>query len=136
MANDRNLVAPWKPGESGNRRGNSEKRRRATKLREALDTILEGDAPEVLLRGLPAELVAVMPEGVTFAELIAMRVAIVGARSSDTATILAAANLILGAQTKPDPFAKPEPKTPPILPSTEERRQSIADQLGLNGDAA
>jgi hypothetical protein len=132
MANEANLIAPWKPGETGNPKGHSAGRRKAKKLREALDIILEGDVPDVLLQELPAELLEAIPDDVTFAEIIAMRVAIVGARAQKTDQILSAANLILGAQTKPDLFSKPVDRTPPVLPSTEERRQSIAEQLGLD----
>ena len=43
-----NLI-PWKPGESGNPRGHSEKRRAQKRLRQALDAMLENEIPLEML---------------------------------------------------------------------------------------
>jgi hypothetical protein len=56
----------------------------------------------------------------------------VAATATKPETILAAGQLILSAQQKPSPHDPPghKPK-PPILPSTEDRRRAVAQQLGL-----
>jgi hypothetical protein len=127
------LRAPWKPGQSGNPRGGSAKRGRKKLLREAMETILESTPPESLLRHVPDEIREMLPADVTFAEIIALRVTMVAATANKPETILAAAQLILNAQQKPNPHDPPghKPK-PPILPSTEARRRAVAEQLGLD----
>jgi hypothetical protein len=131
MANEANLVAPWPPGTTGNPNGYSEGRRKATRLREALDVMLEDEIPELLLDSIPEEMQAIIPPGITYAEFVAMRVLMVATRSDRPETILGASNLLLNATAKPDHFAPPPQRTPPLLPSTEERRAAIASQLGL-----
>ncbi len=126
-----NLRAPWVPGESGNPEGYSKGRRTARKLRTALDVLLESDVPLELLEPLPDQVRDVLPDGVTYAELIALRVVLVGAMAPDVSQILAASNQILNAQLKPDQNAPPVQRLAPVLPSTEERRLDIARQLGL-----
>ena len=134
MSNGRDNLTPWKPGQTGNPDGHSRKRRQAKKLREALDIVLESSVPDELLDTIPDDVRAILPENMTFAEIIALRVAIVAARASNPAEILSAANLIMGAQSKPDYGIPPQAIEPPKLESTEERRQAIADQLGLSDD--
>jgi hypothetical protein len=126
------LCAPWKPGQSGNPGGGSAKRARKKRLRQAIDTVLESTPPESLLRHIPNEIREMLPRDVTFAEIIALRVTMVAATATKPETILAAGQLILNAQEKPSPHDPPghKPK-PPILPSTEERRRAVAQQLGL-----
>lgn len=124
-------MPPWKPGQTGNPAGHSKGRRTATKLRAALDIIVESAVPDELLRDLPSDVLQSLPDGITFAELIALRVVIVGARAPKLDQILSAANMILQAQTKPDLNGPPLERHTPILPATEERRLAIARQLGL-----
>ena len=132
MASTVGLCKPWKPGQSGNPGGGSAKRERKKRLRQAIDTVLESTPPESLLRHIPNEIREMLPRDVTFAEIIALRVAMVAATAAKPETILAAGQLILNAQEKPSPHDPPrhEPKAP-ILPSTEDRRRAIAQQLGL-----
>lgn len=131
MDGTRNLVK-WKPGQSGNPAGHSKGRRRAKRLREALDTILEQDVPEEYLERIDERTRASLPDGVTFSEIIALRLALIAATGSRPGDILAASSLILGAQAKPDDQAPPKKIGPPRLPSTEERRRAVASQLGLD----
>lgn len=126
-----NLV-PWKPGQSGNPAGHSKARRQAKRLRQALDVMLEQEIPPGMLDGMPDEITESLPPDVTFAELIALRITWVAAISKTPSEILAAANMILSAQAKPDAFVEPPKTEPPRLPSTEERRQSVAEQLGVD----
>jgi len=126
-----NLHPPWKPGETGNPGGYSNGRRVATKLRTALDVILENEVPETLLLELPPDMADLLPPGITFAELIALRVVILAARAPKLEQIIASAALILSAQARPDMMAPPDERTPPMLPTTEARRLAIAEQLGL-----
>jgi hypothetical protein len=127
------LCAPWKPGQSGNPGGGSAKRGRKKRLRQAIDTILESTPPESRVRHVPDEIRAMLPADVTFAEIIALRVTMVAATATEPHSILAAGQLILNAQEKPSPHDPPghKPK-PPILPSTEDRRRAVAEQLGLD----
>jgi hypothetical protein len=126
-----NLI-PWKPGQTGNPNGSSNMRRKAKRLREALDLILRDPVPSPLLADLQAEVTDALPEGVTFAELIALRAVIFAARATRPAELMGAVALLLGAQAKPDELKAVEKVGPPILPSTEERRAAIAEQLGLD----
>jgi len=133
MAGDPSNILPWRwaPGQSGNPGGASVKRRQARRLRQALDVILADEAPAWLLGRLPPELAADCPPGVTFAELVALRLVWTAATAHHPQIILAAARMIVDAQAKPDTLEAREPKRPPTLPSTEERRQAVAEQLGV-----
>ncbi len=131
MANEQNLRAPWKPGEPGNPNGYSKGRRTATKLRQALDLILEQPVPPTLLAPLPDEVLDTLPDSVTFAELIALRVVIVGATAPKIEQILNAATMIMTAQARLDISPDLVQRLPPVLLGTEERRLAVAEQLGL-----
>ena len=131
MPNPENLNPPWKPGETGNPAGYSNGRRTATKLRNALDIMLEQAVPDELLVEMPPEMAALLPDGITFAELIALRVVILASRAPKLEQIISSASLILNAQARPDMMAPPDERTPPMLPTTEARRLAIAEQLGL-----
>jgi len=127
-------ITRFRPGQSGNPRGGSEKLRRRRRLREALDAILADEIPEELLTRVSPEVRALLPDGVTFAEMQALRLAMIAA-TGKPGEVLAATAQILGAQAKPDreaPQAKPEP---PRLPPTEERRRDVAAQLGVDLDS-
>ena len=128
-------LVPWKPGQSGNPKGGSAKQSQRKRLREALDTILESVPPESLLQQIPNEIIESLPTNVTLAEIIALRVALIAATAKKPEAVLAAAQLILNAQERPSNARPPRlaPK-PPILPSTEDRRRSIAEQLGIVHD--
>ena len=101
-----------------------------------MEAILESTPPESLLRLLPDDVRDMLPADVTFAEIIALRVTMVAATAPKPESILAAGQLILNAQEKSNPNDPPPHKLkPPILPSTEDRRRAIAQQLGLELDA-
>lgn len=134
MSSTGRLKAPWKPGESGNPKGSSAKAGRRRELREALNAILGSVPPDVLLNRIPDDLRDLLPAGFTFAEIIALRVALVAAAATKPEAILAAAHLILDAQAKPDIHAGHFQLKEPKLPTTEERRLAIARQLGLEDD--
>ena len=134
MSSTGKLKAPWKPGESGNPNGSSAKAGRRRELREALDAILGSVPPAALLDLIPEDVRALLPVRVTFAGVIALRVALIAATAKKPETILAAGRLILDAQSKSDSRGTPAKAEPPILPSTEERRLAIARQLGLDDD--
>ena len=129
-----NLV-PWKPGQSGNPRGHSEARRRAKRLREAMDSILEQEIPREWIENLDERVRAVLPaDDLSWSELIALRVTIIAATARDPQDILRAASMILGAQAKPDEQLPPVKPQPPQLPATDERRREVAQQLGVDVD--
>lgn len=121
----------WAPGQSGNPAGASAKRRQARRLRQALDTILADEAPDWLLARLPPELAADCPPGVTFAELVALRLVWAASTATNPSSILSAAQLIIAAQAKPDALEQRDPTRPPRLEATEARRRSVASQLGV-----
>lgn len=133
MAGDPSNLLPfrWVPGQSGNPGGASAKRRQARRLRQALDTILADEAPAWLLSRLPPELLADCPPGVTFAELVALRLVWTASTATKPSEVLAAAQLIISAQAKPDALEQREPTRPPRLESTEARRRAVAEQLGV-----
>jgi len=130
MPNPENLNPPWIPGQSGNPTGSSAGRRRATRLRQAFDDLLAVPIPEDIELDLPEGVE--LPEGTTFAELIALRVIMVAARTPKVGDILAAAAMVLASTAKPDMALPPAVWKTPILPATEERRLAIAEQLGLS----
>ena len=121
----------WPPGQTGNPGGASAKRRQARRLRQALDTILADPVPDWLIGRLPPNLAADCPPGVTFAELVALRLVWTASTASKPTEILAAAQLIIATQAKPDALEQREPTRPPKLESTEARRRSVASQLGV-----
>jgi len=125
-----NLI-PWKPGQSGNPEGHSKARRKAKRLREALDLILEQEIPPELLLEISERVRGSLPTGVTFAEAIALRVSLLAVTTLDSSTLLGAASAILNAQAKPDVSIRPILAAAPKLPSTDERRAAVAAQLGL-----
>lgn len=137
MAGDPSNLLPyrWAPGQSGNPQGASAKRRQARRLREALDVILGDEVPEWLIGRLDPQLAADCPPGVTFAELVALRLVWAAATADKAATVLAAGQLIMGAQAKPDAMAAREAVGAPKLETTEERRRQVADQLGVELEA-
>lgn len=137
MAGDPSNLLPfrWVPGQTGNPGGSSAKRRQARRLREALDTILGDETPGWLLDRLPPELAADCPDGVTFAELVALRLVWTASTATKPSEVLAAAQLIISAQAKPDALATREVVGTPKLDTTEERRRQVADQLGVNLEA-
>lgn len=128
-----NLV-PWKPGQSGNPKGYSEGRRKAKRLREALDALLEEGIPPELLDQLDSKTLELLPEGITFAELLALRAVMIGGFSRDHGDVLAAVRSIFAATEKPDPIGKPPTREAPVLPTTEERRSAVLEQLGITED--
>jgi len=121
----------WQPGESGNPRGHSANRRQAKRLRRALDVVLEQELPPEWLEQLDDRVREVLPPDTTFAELVAVRLALIAGTSRDALEVLGAARVILGATQKPDQAAPPSKLGDPVLPGTEERRAAIAKQLGL-----
>jgi hypothetical protein len=127
---ERNLI-PWKPGQSGNPDGHSRKRRAQKRLRQALDAMLEQEIPPEMLEQIDERVRAALPDGITFAEIIALRVTWTAATAREPGQILQAASLILGAQAKPDQFSQPFKPEPPRLAPSDERRQAVADQLGV-----
>lgn len=137
MAGDPSNLLPyrWTPGQSGNPAGASAKRRQARRLREALDTILADEVPDWLVGTLPDPLRADCPPGMTFAEMVALRLVWAASTANKPATVLAAAQLIVAAQAKPDAMAPRETVAPPKLETTEERRKAVADQLGVELEA-
>lgn len=137
MAGDPSNLLPyrWAPGQSGNPGGWSANRRAARRLREALDTILADQVPDWLMGNLSPELAKDCPPGVTFAEMIALRLVWAASTATKPATVLQAAQLIIAAQSKPDALAPHEPKRAPKLESTEARRRAVASQLGVELEA-
>lgn len=131
MGSTEGLCVPWKPGQSGNPRGGSAKASRKKRLREAMESILASCPPEALMDRIPPGIRETLPGGITFAELIALRVAMIAASAEKPETVLSAGQLILNAQEKGAP-PPPAPRRPPILPSTEERRRAVAEQLGID----
>lgn len=125
------LPTRWQPGESGNPRGHSEQRRRAKRLRRAVDAILEQTAPAEWLAAVPAKLAAILPPDVTVAEIIALRAALIAGTAPEDGDALAAMRVILSSSAKPDQTAPDVREGPPVLPSTEERRRAVAEQLGI-----
>jgi hypothetical protein len=128
-------LIPWKPGQAPNPRGSSAKVRRRKLLRESLDLILGSIPPEALLKHIPEDIRDALPKSFTFADLIAMRVVLVAATANEPRHVLEAGKLILGAQEKGQGVPPAHKPKPPILPSTEDRRRAIAQQLGLDIDA-
>lgn len=120
---------PLVKGQSGNPGGCSRKVRARTKLREALDAIATDRIPEVWLDRMDPDLVATLPEKITWAQLIALRVILIGATSSKSAEVMAAAGMIAGTQDAilPDP----EKLGSPVLTATETQRKEIAAELGV-----
>ena len=121
----------WQPGESGNPKGHSEQRRRAKRLRRAVDAILEQPAPSEWLQRVPSEIARILPPDCTIAEIVAVRGALIATTALDDKDALAAMRTILAATAKPDQAAPVERGGAPVLPSTEERRRAIALELGL-----
>lgn len=130
------LPTRWQPGQSGNPRGYSEKRRKAKRLRRALDAILEQDAPEDWLFSIPERIAQIIPPDVTLAELIAVRAVLIAGTAVEDSAALAAIKVILQATGSPDAAAPPERKGAPVLAASDERRRQVAEQLGiaLEGD--
>lgn len=125
----------WAPGQSGNPGGWSANRRAARRLRQALDAVLADGVPDWLLSRLPPELLADCPPGITFAEMIALRLVWEASTASKPQTVLEAARLIVAAQAKPDALEAREAKRPPKLEATDDRRRSVAEQLGVELEA-
>lgn len=135
MAGDPSNVLPyrWAPGHSGNANGYSEGRRQARRLRQALDVILGEELPPAwLVDRLPEDVRAACPPGVTFAELIALRLVWAAATATKPAAVIAAAQLILQAQGKPDAMDPAPAAGPPVLEASEDRRRDVAAQLGVD----
>jgi len=134
MANAEGNLIKWQPGQSGNPAGHSKARRSAKRLREALDVLLEQELPTDLLESIPEALRQSLPDGFTFAEMIALRLTLIASSGTRYVDVLQAAGLILNAQDKPDKLAPAAKLEAPRLPTTEERRQAVAIQLGLDPD--
>lgn len=127
-----NLV-PFKPGQSGNPKGSSKKQRRALRMKEALTAVMESAVPDVILEQLDDRLREMLPDDMTFAELSAIRVALIAGGNGSPGEILAAANLLVANESKTKEV-ETAVKAPPKLPSTEERRSSVAAQLGVTDE--
>lgn len=126
------IPSRWKPGQSGNPTGGSKSRRQAKRLRRAVDAVLEQQIPDEWLETIDARVLAVLPPDTTFAEVIAVRLALAATHGRDISDILGSVRTILMATEKPD---QAEPSTVlgnPVMPGTEERRAAIAKQLGLD----
>ena len=126
------LPTRWQPGQSGNPRGYSEKRRKAKRLRRALDAILEQQAPEDWLFSVPERIAQIIPPDVTMAELIAVRAVLIAGTATDDGAALAAIRVILQATGTPDGAAPPERRGAPVLAASDERRRQVAQQLGID----
>ncbi len=96
--------------------------------------MLEEQVPPEILAQIDPGMLETLPEGMTFAELVALRVTLLAATAKKPEHILGAANMILGFQAKPDPTIPPNKPEPPRLPPTEERRKAVADQLGVTDE--
>ena len=127
-------LTPWKKGQSGNPNGHSKGRRRAKRLREALDTMLAEEVPPEILAQVDPGMLETLPENMTFAELVALRVALLASTAKKPEHILAASNMILGFQQKPDQVPPHERPKPPTLPATEEQRQAVMLELGISDE--
>jgi len=136
LAGDPSNLLPfrWAPGQSGNPNGSSEKRRQARRLRQALDMILADEVPPFLAGRLDPQLLECCPPGMTFAELVALRLVWSASTSTDERSLLAAAQLIVTAQKKRDELEPPEVVAGPDLETTDERRRAVASQLGVDLD--
>lgn len=136
MAGDPSNLLPyrWAPGQSGNPGGWSANRRAARRLRTALDTILADQVPDWLTASLPPQLAADLPPGVTFAEMIALRLVWAASTATQPATVIQAAQMILAAQSKTDALEPRVAKRAPKLEATEDRRRAVAEQLGVELD--
>jgi hypothetical protein len=137
MAGDPTWLVPyqWKPGQTGNPSGHSKQRRAARRLREALDTVLGEQVPEWLLSRLPPELLEDLPPGISFAELLALRLVWAATTATTPGTIISAAQLVSSMQSKADALAPPAAHGPPILEPSDERRREVAAQLGIDLEA-
>lgn len=136
MAGDPSKLVPfqWLPGTSGNPKGQSEARRRARRLREALDELLALDIPGRLLEQIDPDVLEMLPGDLSFAELLSLRLVMIAATARDAGDSLAAIRLVQNATQAPDPIGKPPSRFPPVLLSTEERRRSVLEQLGFLDD--
>lgn len=124
----------WVPGQSGNPAGSSEARRAARRLRQALDAVLADGVPDWLTARLPPEITNDLPADVTYSEIIAARLVWAATTARDPKLVLEAARLIIAAQAKPDAMEQREAPAPPKLPTTEDRRRAVAEQLGVDLD--
>lgn len=121
----------WQPGESGNPAGHSKARRQAKRLRRAVDAVLEQNIPDEWLEQIDERVLAVLPPDSTFAEVVAVRLALIATHGRESGDVLSAVRTLLVATEKAD-FSAAAPVSPePVMPSTEARRQAIARQLGL-----
>lgn len=136
MAGDPSNLLPhrWAPGTSGNPRGYSDTRRVAKRVRQALDAILAEQVPDWLVETLPPNLAAELPDGVTFAELVALRLVLAASSTPKPQVLLEVARLIVAAQSKADALERPEPTRPPKLVATEDQRRAVAAELGVELD--
>lgn len=131
MAGDPKKLEPhkWKPGQSGNPAGSSAKSRRRKRIREAMALICEQRVPDVFIERLDLRIQEILPEDITFAEVIALRVTIM-ATLGDEERVLQATKLlndmIEGVAEGPDPNTQPRV---PKLPTTEEQRQAMLDWI-------
>ena len=134
MAGDPSNLVPyrWQKGQSGNPRGHSEGRRKAKRLRRAVDAILEQTAPDAWLECVPEKIAEILPPDCTVAEIIAVRAALIASTAADDKDALAAMRSILASSAKPDQAAPPDKKGPPVLAAPEDRRRAVAKQLGID----
>ena len=98
-------------------------------MRGALDAILEDRVPDAFLEKLDPKILETLPEGITWNEVIALRVVMAAATADRPADVVQAANLILGTQS--ELVEEPAKLPPPILASTEEQREECARELGV-----
>lgn len=129
------IPSRWQPGQSGNPTGGSNSRRQAKRLRRAVDAVLEQQIPDEWLETIDARVLAVLPPDTTFAEVIAVRLALAATHGREISDILGSVRTILMATEKPDQAAPSTVLGDPVMPGTEERRAAIARQLGLDDQA-
>lgn len=134
MAGNGNLPTQWKPGESGNPAGSSEKARSRRRLRDALGVLMANEAPDALKAALPDELLEMLPQDLTIAELQAFRVVMVGSLSKKPAEILEAARIVLNLEkdtaSEPDPDAEQAAGVGSLEP-VDEQRDRLAKRFQL-----
>ena len=125
-----NLVAPWKPGESGNPDGGRKGKRRPATLRRAVGKVLARQIPHAVL----VEVNEALPEGFviaddadfeTLADLIAARV-VIAALTGPVDEMLACVSLIKGLEPQERGGDEPEPV---VIELTPRRIKKVAQAL-------
>jgi hypothetical protein len=127
---DTSGLVPFKG--SGNPGGGSKRRTTRKQVRGWIESIAEAEIPPNLLdviRDKQPAFYGLLPPGVTFgfAEALRLHIIAVCGKPAETLAALALVDKII-----PEPSRPPAPIEPALMPSTEELRQAMAEELGVD----